>query len=193
MLWLERFSPYFTDSSFALTDVRPRACYRYIDPETLDHSKIAYYFDYETPPGIASSDARAVLYDAVGEWRGKWRSDAPPSLTYRSLPGRVEVVDRRTGQEQRTLFEGWRAEVHEACGDSAHSVKRIHQDLLEARVDVTLDQVLVPRRVLPERPDGVRGRQVPRAGSAGEPAVVGLVPTSRTVPQCGAAPLGRPG
>ena len=140
VLWLERFSPYFTDSSFALTNVRPRACYRYIYPDTLDHSKIAYYFDYEAPD-IASEDARALLYDAVGQWRGKWREETLPSLTYRSLPGRVEIIDRRTDQEQRTHFEGWRADVYMACSDTVHSAKRIHQDVLDAGAELTLDTV----------------------------------------------------
>ncbi|MCM2580235.1 RiPP maturation radical SAM C-methyltransferase [Streptomyces meridianus] len=140
VLWLERFSPYFTDASFALTNVRPRACYQYIYPESLDHSKIAYYFDYEAPD-IASPEARDRMYGAVGEWRQKWRGDNLPSLTYESLPGRMDIVDRRTEQERRTLLEGWRAEAYEACGDSARSAKRIHQDLLDAGADISLDQV----------------------------------------------------
>lgn len=140
VLWLERFSPYFTDDSFGLTNVRPRACYGHIYPDSLDHSKIAYYFDYEAPD-IASADARDEMYAAVGEWREKWRSDTPPTLVYRRLPDRVDIRDTRAGHEERTVFEGWRAEAYEACGDTAHSAKRLHQDLLEAGVDLALSDL----------------------------------------------------
>jgi ribosomal peptide maturation radical SAM protein 1 len=140
VLWLERFSPYFTDSSLGLGNVRPRACYQYVYPATLDHTKIAYYFDYDAPD-IASPEARAALYAAVGEWRAKWRDDNPPSLVHRRLPGRLEVVDRRTDQEQATVFEGWRAEAYEVCGDTAHSAKRLHQDFLDAGTGLTLGDV----------------------------------------------------
>jgi ribosomal peptide maturation radical SAM protein 1 len=139
VIWLERFSPYFTDSSLGLSDVRPRSCYEFVYPDTLDHSKIAYYFDYEAAD-VASQSARDELYSAVGDWRAKWREE-PPTLVYRRLPARLEVVDRRTGEERRTVFEGWRAEAYEACGDTAHSAKRLHQDLLDTGADVALDGV----------------------------------------------------
>ncbi|MFC4495660.1 RiPP maturation radical SAM C-methyltransferase [Streptomyces ovatisporus] len=139
VIWLERFSPYFTDSSLGLSNVRPRSCYGYIYPDTLDHSKIAYYFDYDAAD-VASQGARDGLYSAVGDWRAKWR-EKHPTLVYRRLPTRLEVVDRRTDQEQRTVIEGWRAEAYEACSDTAHSAKRLHQDLLDSGVDAALDGV----------------------------------------------------
>lgn len=139
ILWLERFSPYFTDDAFGLTDMRPRTCYQYVYPATLDHAKIAYYFDY-TAPDIASPEARAELYEAVGEWRRRWREERP-SLTYRRLPSRVDITDQRTGENHLTTFEHWQADVYESCGDTARSGKRVHQELLDGGVDVTLDVV----------------------------------------------------
>ncbi len=140
VIWLERFSPYFTDPSLGLSNVRPRSCYGYIYPDTLDHSKIAYYFDYDTD-AVASQSARDELYGAVGGWRAEWREQEPPSLTYRRLPARIDIVDRRTDQEQRTVLDGWQAEAYEACSDTAHSAKRLHQDLLDTGADVALAEV----------------------------------------------------
>ncbi|TDP96799.1 RiPP maturation radical SAM C-methyltransferase [Labedaea rhizosphaerae] len=140
ILWLERFSPYFTDETFGITNVRPRACYRFVYPETLDHSKIAYYFDYEAP-GIASQPARKSLYAAVGEWRRKWREEVPPSLTYRRLPTSLTITDRRLDTESTTTYTGWQADVYEACGDTARAAKRLHQDILDQGHNLTLDDV----------------------------------------------------
>lgn len=139
-LWLERFSPYYTDESFGITNVRPRTCYGFLYPDTLDHSKIAYYFNYDAPH-VSSPEARGAMYGAVGEWRAKWSGGTPPSLTYRRLPNRLDIVDRRTDEERRTSYEGWQADAYEGCGDSPRSSKRLHQDLLDDGIDVALEEV----------------------------------------------------
>ena len=59
VIWLERFSPYFTDGSLGLS-TSARSCYGYIYPDTIDHSKIAYYFDYVAPV-TASPEAHALM------------------------------------------------------------------------------------------------------------------------------------
>jgi hypothetical protein len=77
----------------------------------------------------------------VGEWRAKWASDDRPILVHRRLPGRAEIIDRRTDEEHRTTLKGWQAAAYEACDESVHSAKRVHQDLLDAGWDLALGDV----------------------------------------------------
>ncbi|RKN04261.1 RiPP maturation radical SAM C-methyltransferase [Streptomyces radicis] len=127
-IWLERFSPYFTDPTFPIGDIRPRGSYAYIYPESLDHSKIAYFFDYRAS-GVASDEALLTLGAAVREWQAGWAAGRRPSLVYQRLPGRVTLIDRRTEQPRRAVMRGWRADAYVACGDTARSHKKIHERL----------------------------------------------------------------
>ncbi|MEO3772744.1 RiPP maturation radical SAM C-methyltransferase [Micromonospora sp. B9E7] len=138
-LWLERFSPYFTDPSFPISDVRPRSSYRHIYPDYLDHSRIAYFFDY-TAEGTGSDDAFGALSAAARQWRQRW-SEQRPSLIYQRLPGRLVLVDTRTEQPRRAVLTGWEAEAYELCGDRPHSADRVRAGLVSAGHRVTTAEV----------------------------------------------------
>jgi ribosomal peptide maturation radical SAM protein 1 len=146
-LWLERFSPYFSDRTFPITGIRPRSSYRHIYPAELDHSKIAYFFDYEVA-GTASDDAHGALGAEIGRWQRAWRADRAPSFVYQRLPGRLSLIDRRAGEPRRAVLTGWRADAYEACGDTARSARRVHEAIAAdraeapslARVTAFLDQ-----------------------------------------------------
>jgi ribosomal peptide maturation radical SAM protein 1 len=139
-IWLERFSPYFTDSSFPIRNIRPQASYQYVYPPSLDYSRIAYFFDYEASE-LASPQSREQLGLAVDEWRLRWASGNPPNLFYQRLPESLTVVDSRDGQARRAALTGWRADAYEACGDTARSDKRVHQGLLDRGFQVSLGTV----------------------------------------------------
>ncbi len=126
-LWLERFSPYFTDPGFPISDVRPRPSYRHIYPASLDHSRIAYFFDY-TAEGTGSEESFAALSEAARRWRRRWAA-RPPSLVYQRLPGRLVLVDTRGEQPRRAVLTGWQAEAYELCGDQPHSAERVRAAL----------------------------------------------------------------
>lgn len=134
-IWLERFSPYFTDPSFPISGVRPNANYRHVYPETLDHAKIAYFFDYEAA-GVSSAAARSALGEAIGEWRRRWRSPRRPQLVYQRLPGLLRVVDQRGDQVKVAELPGWRAAAYEAAGDAPRSAAGVRRTLLELGDDV---------------------------------------------------------
>jgi ribosomal peptide maturation radical SAM protein 1 len=125
-LWLERFSPYYSDRSFPISDIRPRSSYRHIYPAELDHRKIAYFFDYEAA-GTASAEAHRALGAEIGRWKEAWRADRVPSFVYQRLPGRLSLIDRRTAEPRRAVLTGWRADAYEACGDTARSARRVHE------------------------------------------------------------------
>jgi ribosomal peptide maturation radical SAM protein 1 len=138
-LWLERFSPYFTDPSFPISDVRPRPSYRHIYPDSLDHSRIAYFFDYRAE-STGSDEAFTVLSSATRQWRQRWATH-PPALIYQRLPGRLVLVDTRGEQARRAVLTGWQAKAYELCGDKPHSADRVRTALKSAGHAVTTAQV----------------------------------------------------
>ncbi|GAA4932769.1 RiPP maturation radical SAM C-methyltransferase [Streptomyces coeruleoprunus] len=130
-IWLERFSPYFTDPSFGMQQVKPKAAYRFAYPVPgIDHSRIAYFFDYEAP-GVASADAVAGLAKAVEGWQRAWESDDRPQLTYRRGPDWLTVLDTRGGRRRKATLTGWRARAYELCGDAPRGAARVHRELVE--------------------------------------------------------------
>jgi ribosomal peptide maturation radical SAM protein 1 len=139
-IWLERFSPYFTDPDLAMDQVRPRSCYEHLYPAAIDAAKVAYFFDYADGP-IATEPARTAMAMAANEWRAAWRRETRPTLTYRRAPDRLTITDRRGEHEKLTELEGWRADSYEACGDTARNPKRIHQQLLDAGHHTELAQL----------------------------------------------------
>lgn len=139
-IWLERFSPYFTDPSFGITGIRPQASYQYVYPPDLDHRKIAYFFDFD-PRDTASAEAHATMREAVATWQRKWATDGPPTLYYEQLPGRVSIIDGRSRPVRRLTLEGWHGRAYVACGDTARSRKRIHQQFLDDGLDLSLQTV----------------------------------------------------
>lgn len=138
-LWLERFSPYFTDPAFPISDVRPRSSYRHIYPEFLDHSRIAYFFDY-TAEGTGSPEAFAALSTAAREWRQRWATHRP-SLIYQRLPGRLVLVDTRMEQPRKAALTGWQADAYGLCGDKPHSADHIRTALESDGHRVTTPEV----------------------------------------------------
>ena len=171
-LWLERFSPYYTDSSFGISNVRPRGCYQFLYPDTLDHSKIAYYFDYDAPH-VASAEARGELYGAVGIVASEVgrRNAADPRLPTAPDPG----GDRRSPYRRGAAHRARRLARRRVRGNRRQPAQRQAAPPGPSRRGSRRRpgrRDVVPGRLLRLRSDGRRGRQVPRAGPAGEPALV---------------------
>jgi ribosomal peptide maturation radical SAM protein 1 len=138
-IWLERFSPYFADPSFPISDVRPRASYRHVYPPALDQRKIAYFFDYEVSD-TCSRETVAAVRDAVTAWQLR-SSEAKPSLVYQRLPGKLTLIDRRTDRPKRAVLLGWRAEAYEGCGDAPRGAAALARQLAAAGASVTENEV----------------------------------------------------
>jgi ribosomal peptide maturation radical SAM protein 1 len=138
-IWLERFSPYFTDDSFPIWNVRPRDSYRHIYPDYLDHAEIAYFFDYDVS-GIGSEQAYGRLSTAAAEWKRRWKVNKP-TLIYRRLPGKLTILDGRTNEPRQAVLHGWHADAYEACGDSAHNAARVAESLAASGHQVSADEV----------------------------------------------------
>ncbi|WP_158690532.1 RiPP maturation radical SAM C-methyltransferase [Streptomyces sp. 142MFCol3.1] len=138
-IWLERFSPYFTDPAFPIDKVRPRASYSHVYPPALDLDKIAYFFDYEAS-GTVSHETVAALNAAVAHWQTRF-GEARPSLVYQRLPGKLTLIDRRTDQPVRAVLAGWKAEAYEACGDAPRTAAVVARKLAELDLSVPEDTV----------------------------------------------------
>lgn len=139
-LWLERFSPYFTDPTFPVSNVRPRPAYRFIYPEDqIDVSKIAYFFDYEAKDVVDSREL-LPLQDAVNSWKALWNGRARPVLVYQRTPHWMQIVDRRDpASPQAHSLHGAEANAYEYCGDTdrtavnvAAHLTALHQTPMEA-------------------------------------------------------------
>ncbi|XVQ06515.1 RiPP maturation radical SAM C-methyltransferase [Spirillospora sp. CA-255316] len=156
-LWLERFSPYFTED-FPIRDVRPIAAYEHLYPQgTVDLERIAYFFDYRAE-GLASTEVRARLGAAVEEWQERWRGDRAPSLTYVRGPSWLAITDTRGPQVRRITVKDWRAIAYEHCSDRARTIPRIAEYITEetgtsiehARLASYLDRCAAERLMVAE-------------------------------------------
>jgi hypothetical protein len=126
-IWLERFSPYFTDKSFPISDVEPAAVYKHIYPAAdISLEKIAYFFDYRAE-GTASTEVIARIRAEVAKWRAIWER-RHPVLNYERGPDWLTLRDTRGDSGRETIFTGWRAWVYEFCGDNGRSVAAILEE-----------------------------------------------------------------
>jgi ribosomal peptide maturation radical SAM protein 1 len=116
-LWLERFSPLFTDPRAGVRTRRPERGYRYVYPENFDLNEVAYFFEYELDDPLPDA-AYTGLRDAVANWQAAWQRAVRPTLTYFSAPGFLQIYDgRHPGAEGTYTFEGDLAAVYLACVD----------------------------------------------------------------------------
>ncbi|BCJ50698.1 RiPP maturation radical SAM protein 1 [Actinoplanes sp. NBRC 14428] len=129
-VWLERFSPLFTErEAFPLRSRVPELSYRYVYPEAVDLDRVAYMFEYDPVEALPPA-TYAELATAVGDWRAGWDGGARPALTYWSAPGLLQIYDERiAGQEGTYAFGGAAAEVYLACSDRPATAAGVHRRL----------------------------------------------------------------
>jgi ribosomal peptide maturation radical SAM protein 1 len=137
-IWLERFSPMFTE----LPDDRfrfkaPERSYSYVYPAGLDLSKAAYFFDYELKDALPD-EAYEGLHQAIERWRKAWE-ETQPELTYWFAPGLLQIYDGRWPDRKRSFtFRGKAAEVYAACSERPRSAAAVHDELA---LDVEVEEV----------------------------------------------------
>ncbi|SFW82330.1 RiPP maturation radical SAM C-methyltransferase [Amycolatopsis australiensis] len=140
-LWLERFSPLFTQPGrFPLKSRRPEPSYRYVYPATTDIGRIAYFFDYE-PEHELPPEVYTPLRDAVAAWSAAWQADPLPALVYRSAPGLLRIHDgRQPGRHGTHTFHDALAAIYLACVDRPRTAVAVHRELgLPVRVSAVED------------------------------------------------------
>lgn len=116
-VWLERFSPLFTQPDSGVRVGGPEHGYRYVYPGSFDLGKVAYFFEYELADPLPD-DAYAGVRQAIDDWKSAWQRATPPTLTYFSAPGFLQIYDgRHPGAEGTYTFEGDLAEIYLVCVD----------------------------------------------------------------------------
>jgi ribosomal peptide maturation radical SAM protein 1 len=128
-IWLERFSPLFTDDSSGVRTRTPERSYRYTYPAGFDLDQIAYFFEYEVADALPES-AYSGVRQAVERWRAAWERPTPPVLKYWSTPGFLQIYDgRHEGSEGTYTFEGELAEIYLACVDRPTGASAVRERL----------------------------------------------------------------
>ncbi|MGO9782145.1 MAG: RiPP maturation radical SAM C-methyltransferase [Streptosporangiaceae bacterium] len=129
-IWLERFSPLFTEQEPSRFRHRsPERSYRYVYPGDIDLTRIAYFFDYELDDALPDR-AYAGLRRAAAGWSQAWQAGPRPTLMYWSAPHFVQIHDGRRSEEGGTFtFEGTLADLYLACTDRPRTATAVRQEL----------------------------------------------------------------
>jgi ribosomal peptide maturation radical SAM protein 1 len=129
-VWLERFSPLFTErDTFRTRSRAPERSYRYIYPGHVDLERIAYFFDYELEGELPASTYAGVRR-TVSDWRRAWQSGKAPVLKYWSAPGFVQIYDERhEGQGGTYTFEDTLADLYLACSSGPTTAGAVRRSL----------------------------------------------------------------
>ncbi len=141
-IWMERFSPYFTDPAFPVENLEPWGAYRFVYPEDrVDLRKIAYFFDYTMGDTVPDEQLYGVKR-AMQEWRDSWERPRRPILVYQRAPDWIQIVDRRDPEAPKAhAFHGVDAAVYDLCGDTDHTASRVLSLLRESGTDVDAEDV----------------------------------------------------
>ncbi len=149
MLWIDRFSPYFSDpDEYRLSNIRPLDSYFAVLPESADVENIAYYFkaDYKS----AFRDHPEMIERLKREidiWRSLWRPECiPPSLeVISSGDGKFMVLDTRLLPGTKPISFISRDEAKVALSDvGLMKGNRLLQWAVEKKLVAELDSAFVP-------------------------------------------------
>jgi len=127
-IWLERYSPYFFDSSFPVKNVHPFEAYRFVYPEEIDLKEIAYFFKH-TMDNTLPPESHEQLFMLIKAWATAWQKTSRPTLKYRRGPEWIEVIDHRAERAQTYWLYGPEATIYEFCGETDRTVEAAWRNL----------------------------------------------------------------
>ncbi len=130
-LWLERFSPYFTNPDrYGITITGPGVAYDYVyDPARVNLSKVAYDFEYEVERRVDPVLVQELTH-LTDEWKRRYASTEKPFLYYVKGMGFVTVYDgRKEGESIRKRYDGSTAIVIEFCNETPKTFESIRQEI----------------------------------------------------------------
>jgi ribosomal peptide maturation radical SAM protein 1 len=129
-IWLERFSPIFTEQdTFRLRHRSPERSYRYVYPDGVDLERVAYFFDYELEGGLPDSTYEGIRR-AAADWSRVWRNGSPPVLKYWQAPHFVQIHDeRQPGQGGTYNLEDTLADLYLSCAGRPTTAAAVRRSL----------------------------------------------------------------
>lgn len=132
-IWIERFSPVFNDrAAFPARTLQPEPSYRYVYPDDVDLTKVAYFFDGALDDTLPD-EVHQPTVDLVRRWKAEWHSDAPPTLFYRRIRDAVLIDDERDRESKGThVFHGPMAAMYELGTATMCTVAAVTEHLREA-------------------------------------------------------------
>ncbi len=151
-LWMERFSPLFTQRELmGVSQVVPASSYRHVYPASVNLERAAYFFDYLMADALPE-ESFEPLVDMLDLWRAARKADAPPRLHCLSAPGYLRLNDQRgIGHDGVYELDGELAQVYMAFFDKPvgmpATAASLGMDLprLENAVDAFVEQGLMMR------------------------------------------------
>jgi ribosomal peptide maturation radical SAM protein 1 len=129
-IWLERFSPLFTEhDTFQLGRRTPERSYKYIFPDSVDLERVAYFFDYDLDAGLPDNTYTGIRR-AAADWSIAWQAERPPVLKYWSAPHFIQIYDeRQQGHGGTYTFEGTLADLYLACNSRPTTAAAVRREL----------------------------------------------------------------
>lgn len=130
-LWLERFSPYFTNPDrYGIKITGPGVAYDYVyNPSEMNLAKVAYDFEYEVERSVDSALVQE-LTTLTDDWKRRYTSAEKPFLYYVKGMGFVTVYDGRTeGAPIRKRYDGAAARIIEFCNEAPKTFESIRQEV----------------------------------------------------------------
>jgi hypothetical protein len=139
-IWLERFSPLFTEPGLMpLRSRAPEPTYEAVYPKNVDLDRVAYFFEYTQAESLPDE-----VYGQLADAARQWMEAEPATLTYRSVPGFLQIQDTRPGREGVYRFEDTLADIYVACSErplSAHAVRdKLHLTTDEDTIQQVFDE-----------------------------------------------------
>ncbi len=141
-IWLERFSPYFSDSErYGFEDVRPEPSYAYVYPSDLHMDHAAYFFVAEVENTLSDTDYKPTM-QAVAAWKHKWdNSRRPPHLHFRRFHSGIHIYDGRDNPHHPPTYFYPKpvSDVYLLCSDRPRTAASI-VNMLGKTPEVGLDE-----------------------------------------------------
>ncbi|OLF14753.1 RiPP maturation radical SAM C-methyltransferase [Actinophytocola xanthii] len=136
-VWLERFSPLFTEPDLmAVRSRAPEATYRAVYPKDVDLDRVAYFFEYTQADQLPDR-----VYDQLAHAAAQWMEAEPANLTYRSAPGLLQIEDTRPGRAGVYRFEDTIADIYVACSERPLSARAVRDKLRLTTEEPTIQAV----------------------------------------------------
>lgn len=128
-IWLERFSPMYTDPTYPIRQRRPASSYDYVYPPYVDLNNIAYFFDYDIEDTVSDDVHRATI-DFLRTWRENWTAGNQDVLSYRRTASAILIDEKRGTQRPGTYrITGPSAEIYEFCTDTMRTPAEVAEHL----------------------------------------------------------------
>jgi ribosomal peptide maturation radical SAM protein 1 len=134
-IWLERFSPLYTDPAFPVRGKRPESSYRYVYPAHVNLDRLAYFFEYDIA-GTAADAAHVPSLEFVAEWRENRQAGQPDVLSYRRTADAILIDEKRHPEPPGTYrITGQNALMYEFCTDTIRTPGTVAEHLRQVSPD----------------------------------------------------------